>query len=76
MKWKFVDLRSGRDIRVSTTGEERDRFVRYCSREQIRCGLLRVEETGIVVELPVLEEWMAILFRSLSLSLSQYVLEL
>ncbi|MEN6518173.1 MAG: hypothetical protein ABFC38_08240 [Methanospirillum sp.] len=66
MRWKFVDLRGGGDIQIVTTESERDRFVRYCSREQIRCGLLRVEETGIVVELPVLEEWMAILFRSLS----------
>ncbi len=56
MKWKFVSLESGRDIQVLTTPSERDRFVRYCRREGIRCGLLRVEETGIAVEHPVLEE--------------------
>ena len=55
MKWKFVDLLSGRDIQVLTTETERDRFVRYCRRERIRCGLLRVDETGIAVEHPVLE---------------------
>ena len=56
MKWKFVDLVSGRDVHVLTSASERDRFARYCRREGIRCGLLRVEETGIAVEHPVLEE--------------------
>ncbi|MEN6516982.1 MAG: hypothetical protein ABFC38_02180 [Methanospirillum sp.] len=56
MRWKFVDLRGGGDIQIVTTESERDRFVRYCRREGIRCGLLRVEETGIAVECPVLEE--------------------
>jgi hypothetical protein len=55
VKWKFVDLVSGRDIQVLATESERDRFVRYCRREGIRCGLLRVEETGIAVEHPMLE---------------------
>ena len=55
MRWKFVDLLSGRDIQVLSSWSERDRFVRYCRREGIRCGLLRVDETGIAVEHPVLE---------------------
>ena len=56
MKWKFVSLESGGDIQRVTTPSERDRFIRYCRREGIRCGLLRVEETGIAVEQPVLGE--------------------
>lgn len=56
MKWKFIDLRSGWDIQILTTERERDRFIRYCNRERVRCGLLRVDEAGIVVEHPVLEE--------------------
>ncbi len=55
MRWKFVSLESGGDIQVATTESERDRFVWYCNRERIRCGLLRVDESGIVVEYPVLE---------------------
>ena len=55
MKWKFIDLRSGGDIQRVSTESERDRFVRYCRRERIRCGLLRVEETGVAVEQAVLE---------------------
>jgi hypothetical protein len=55
VKWKFVDLLSGRDIQILSSESERDRFARYCRREAIRCGLLRVEETGIAVERPVLE---------------------
>jgi hypothetical protein len=54
MRWKFVDLGSGRDIQVVATGSERDRFARYCRREGVRCGVLRVEEDGLVVEQPVL----------------------
>lgn len=55
MRWKFVSLQSGGDIQIVTTAEERDRFMRYCNRQGIRCGLLRVDETGIVVEHPVIE---------------------
>jgi hypothetical protein len=55
MRWKFVSLESGGDIQVATTESERDRFVRHCHRERIRCGLVRVDETGIAVEHPVLE---------------------
>jgi len=55
MRWKFVSLQSGGDIQIVTTASERDRFMRYCNREGIRCGLLRVEETGIVVEHPAIE---------------------
>jgi len=56
VKWKFIDLRTGWDIQITPTEQERDRFIRYCNREWVRCGLLRVEETGIVVEHAVLEE--------------------
>ncbi|MEN6343139.1 MAG: hypothetical protein ABFC89_11345 [Methanospirillum sp.] len=55
MRWKFVSLESGWDIQIVTTMSERDRFMRYCNRERIRCGLVRVDETGIVVEHPVIE---------------------
>lgn len=55
MRWKFVDLGSGWDIQVLRTQSERDRFMRYCNRERIRCGLLRVEPDRIEVEHPVLE---------------------
>ena len=55
MRWKFVSLHSGGDIQIVTTESERDRFMRYCNRERIRCGLIRVDETGIVVEHPVVE---------------------
>jgi uncharacterized protein YcsI (UPF0317 family) len=55
MRWKFVNLESGGDIQVVTTESERDRFVRYCRRERIRCGLLRVDETGLAVEHPAIE---------------------
>ena len=50
-----MSLESGGDIQVVTTESERDRFMRYCNRERIRCGLLRVDETGIVVEHPAVE---------------------
>lgn len=50
MRWKFVSLQSGGDIQIVTTASERARFMRYCNDQGIRCGLLRVEETGIVVE--------------------------
>ncbi|HIH03025.1 MAG TPA: hypothetical protein HA263_03945, partial [Methanoregulaceae archaeon] len=52
---KFVSLESGWDLQIVTTESERDRFMRYCNRERIRCGLVRVDETGIVVEHPVIE---------------------
>jgi uncharacterized protein YcsI (UPF0317 family) len=55
MRWKFVSISSGGDIQIVTTMSERDRFMRYCNRERIRCGLIRVEEMGIVVEHQVLE---------------------
>jgi hypothetical protein len=55
MKWKFVDLRSGWDIQILSTGSERDRFMRYCNNQRIRCGLVRVDVTGVVVEHPVIE---------------------
>ncbi len=55
MKWKFVSLQSGRDIQIVATESERDRFMRHCNRQRIRCGLVRVEETGIVVEWPAIE---------------------
>lgn len=54
-RWKFVSLDSGLDLQVLSSESERDRFARYCRRERIRCGVLRVEETGIAVEHPVLE---------------------
>jgi len=38
-----------------STASERDRFMQYCNRERIRCGLVRVNETEIVVEHPVVE---------------------
>lgn len=50
-----MSLESGGDIQVVTTESERDRFMRYCNRERIRCGLVRVDERGIVVEHQVLE---------------------
>ena len=55
MRWLFVSPQSGGVIQIVTTESERDRFMRYCNRERIRCGLLRVDETGIVVEHPVIE---------------------
>ena len=55
MTWLFVSLQSGRPIQIMSTESERDRFMRYCNRERIRCGLLRVDETGIVVEHPAVE---------------------
>jgi len=55
VRWKFVDLGSGWDIQVLRTQSERDQFMRYCNRERIRCGLLRVEPDRIEVEHPVLE---------------------
>ena len=55
MRWKFVNLASGGDIQIVTTESERDRFMRYCTRERIRCGLIRVDETGVAVEHPVVE---------------------
>ena len=50
MRWLFVSLTSGDPIQIVTTMSERDRFMRYCNRERIRCGLIRVEEMGIVVD--------------------------
>ncbi len=55
MRWQFVSLQSGGVIQIVSTESERDRFMRYCNRERIRCGLVRVDETGIVVEHPVIE---------------------
>jgi hypothetical protein len=55
VKWKFVSLASGGDIQVVTTESERDRFMRYCNRQWIPCGLVRVDETRIVVEHPLIE---------------------
>ncbi len=55
MRWQFVSLQSGGVIQIVSTESERDRFMRYCNRERIRCGLIRVDETGIVVEHQVLE---------------------
>ena len=55
MRWQFVSLQSGGAIQIVTTESERDRFMRYCNRQGIRCGLLRVDEGGIVVEHPVIE---------------------
>lgn len=55
VRWKFVSLQSGSDLQIVTSERERDRFMRYCTTERIRCGLLRVDETGIVVEHPVIE---------------------
>ena len=55
MRWKFVSLKSGGDIQIVTTMSERDRFMRYCIDQRIRCGLIRVDETGVVVEHPVVE---------------------
>ena len=55
MRWLFVGFQSGDVIQIVTTESERDRFMRYCNRERIRCGLVRVDETGNVVELPVIE---------------------
>ncbi len=55
MRWKFVSLQSGGDIQVVTTASERDRFMRYCNKERVRCDLVRVDETGCVVEHPVVE---------------------
>ena len=55
MRWQFVSLQSGGVIQIVSTASERDRFMRYCNRERIRCGLIRVEEMGIVVEHQVLE---------------------
>lgn len=50
-----MDLRTGGDIQIVRTESERERFMRYCNRQRIRCGLIRVDETGIVVEHPVIE---------------------
>ena len=55
MRWRFLSLLSGGDIQIVSIKSERDRFMRYCNRERIRCGLVRVDETGIVVEHPVVE---------------------
>ena len=55
MRWQFVSLESGGPIQIVSIKSERDRFMRYCNRERIRCGLIRVDETGIVVEHPVVE---------------------
>lgn len=55
MRGKFVDLASGRDLQLVSSPGERDRFARYCRRERLRCGLLRVDEDGIAVEQAVLE---------------------
>ena len=55
MRWQFVSLESGGPIQIVSTESERDRFMRYCNRERVRCGLIRVDETGIVVEHPVVE---------------------
>ncbi|MEN6342201.1 MAG: hypothetical protein ABFC89_06525 [Methanospirillum sp.] len=54
MRWKFVNLESGGDIQIVTTMSERDRFMRYCNDQRIRCGLIRVDETGVVVENPAI----------------------
>jgi hypothetical protein len=54
MRWKFVSLESGGDIQIVTTESERDRFIRYCCDHRIRCGLVRVDETGIAVENPAI----------------------
>ncbi len=54
MKWKFVSLQSGWDIQIVSTERERDRFIRHCIDQRIRCGLVRVEEdVGIFVEHPL-----------------------
>ena len=56
MKWKFISYDSGADLQIVSTATERDRFMRYCNRQGLRCGLIRVDETGIVVEHQVPEE--------------------
>ncbi len=54
MKWKLVSLQSGWDIQIVSTERERDRFIRHCIDQRIRCGLVRVEEdVGIFVEHPL-----------------------
>ena len=55
VRWLFVSLQFGGDIQIVTTTSERDRFMRCCNRERIRCGLARVDERGIVVEHQFLE---------------------
>jgi hypothetical protein len=55
MRWKFVNLESSGDIQIVATMSERDRFMRYCKDQRIRCGLVRVDATGVVVEHPVVE---------------------
>ncbi len=55
MKWQFVSLQSGGAIQIVASESERDRFKRYCARQRIRCGLIRVDETGVVVEHPAIE---------------------
>lgn len=50
-----MDLQTGGDIQIVRTVSERERFMRYCNRERIRCGLIRVDEAGVVVEHPVIE---------------------
>lgn len=55
VRWVFINLASGNPFQIVTTPDERDRFMRYCNREGIRGGLIRVDETGIVVEHPVSE---------------------
>ena len=55
MRWQFVSLQSGGAIQIVHSEQERERFMRYCTRERIRCGLVRVDDTGIVVEHPVIE---------------------
>ncbi len=56
MRWQFVSLQSGGAIQIVTTMSERDRFMRYCNDQRIRCGLIRVDESGVAVEHPVIED--------------------
>ena len=55
MRWRFLSLLSGGDIQIVSIKSERDRFMWYCNRERIRCGLVRVDETKCVVEHPAIE---------------------
>ncbi len=55
MRWQFVSLDSGGPIQIVAIQSERDRFMRYCNRERLHCGLIRVDVNGIVVEHPVIE---------------------
>jgi hypothetical protein len=63
VRWTFAGLESGRDIPIVATGSERDRFVRHCSRQRIRCGPVRDEATGIVGEHPAIDRRVADLGR-------------